>query len=81
MTETLYLQKPFTRQNIYQGLARGVDHMRIGGGKPIIVKVQLGEHPTADEILFEHPYVFESFIRGVIINPMCQTLEIQFLEN
>lgn len=55
--------------------------MRIGGGKPIIVKVQLGEHPTADEILFEHPYVFESFIRGVIINPMCQTLEIQFLEN
>ena len=81
MTDTLTLYKPFSRQTVYQGLARGVDHMRIGGGKPIVVVIQLGEHSTKDEVYFEHPYAFEALIRGLVINPICERIEIQFLED
>ena len=81
MTSTLFLQKPFSRQTVYQSLAKGVDHLRIKGGKPIMIKIQLEGHPTPDEIIFEHPYAYEAFIRGIILNPVCDTVEIEFLEN
>jgi hypothetical protein len=45
------------------------------------VAVRLGDSPTDDELVFTHPYVFEAFVRGMIVNPICETLSIDFIDD
>ena len=81
MFEPLTINKPFSKPAIYEVLSQGVDYLRIQGGRPVIVAVRLGDSPTDDELVFTHPYVFEAFVRGMIVNPICETLSIDFIDD